>query len=111
APGYDFFFHASRHYKINPLFLLHGYEPRFIPQDEPEEEKVQDTDRERETPPPNPWDVLEFGENTPQIRRMLEDIEKSQVVKFAVLGFYTRYVIENRQVIEVEMGEDRRQEK
>ncbi|MCP5051985.1 MAG: helix-turn-helix transcriptional regulator, partial [bacterium] len=47
APGYDFFFHASRHYKINPLFLLHGYEPRFIPQDEPEEEKVQDTDRER----------------------------------------------------------------
>ncbi|NIM17746.1 MAG: hypothetical protein GTO45_08165 [Candidatus Aminicenantes bacterium] len=43
---------------------------------------------------------IDFGENTARIREMLSYFERSPVVKFSVLGFYSKFIIENKAIIE-----------
>lgn len=91
GPGFYFFYQVSQHHKINPVYLLHGVKPIFL-----------DGVLEEEPPPPEPPSD-EYGENTSQIRKMLSYIKRSQVVKFAVLGFFSKFIVENKTVIEEDL--------
>jgi transcriptional regulator with XRE-family HTH domain len=95
GPGFYFFYRLVKSYNINPLYLLLGQEPEFL---EREEEKKAEEEPE---PQPEPGlESMDFGENTARIREMLSYFERSPVVKFSVLGFYSKFVIENKAIIE-----------
>jgi transcriptional regulator with XRE-family HTH domain len=95
GPGFYFFYRTVKSYNINPLYLLLGEEPEFL---EREEEKKAKEEPEQQ--PEAGLESIDFGENTARIREMLSYFEQSPVVKFSVLGFYSKFIIENKAIIE-----------
>ncbi|MCP5050313.1 MAG: helix-turn-helix transcriptional regulator [bacterium] len=90
APGFYFIYQAVKHYDLNPLFLLFGKKPMFLGQEE----------QEKEQPPAREPQAREFGESTSQVGEMLDLFQQSPMVKFALLGFYSKFIIENKGLIE-----------
>lgn len=94
GPGFYFFYRVVKSHNINPLYLLFGKEPEFL--DREEEKKAEE---EPEQQPEAGLESIDFGENTALIREMLSYFERSPVVKFSVLGFYSKFIIENKTII------------
>ncbi len=108
GPGYYAFYQLAKYHKISPLYLLHGKEPAFIDLEEKEkkeekqeepgiQEKQEKEPEPEEKPKPEP---PTFGNDNPQVREMLSYFERSPMVKHTVLGFYAKFVIENKDLIE-----------
>lgn len=94
GPGFYFFYQLLKYHNVSPLYLLLGKEPVFM-----EEERGEQQPKNQEPEPsPRPGSV-DFAENTELIREMLDDLGRSPVVRFAVLGFYSRFIIENKEII------------
>jgi transcriptional regulator with XRE-family HTH domain len=99
-PGFHFFYRIAKYHNVNPLYLIFGKEPIFL-----KEEKEKDKQTVKETPeppaqaPPKP-ETPAPGEYTPQVQEMLSYFQRSPVVKFAVLGYFSKFIVENKAVIE-----------
>ena len=89
GPGLNFLFQLTKHYNINPLYLLHGQEPLFFDEQEPKRPSPKTAAQENA-----------FGENTRQIREMLEYFQRSPMVKFTMLGFFSKDIAENKALID-----------
>jgi transcriptional regulator with XRE-family HTH domain len=99
GPGYYSFYQLAKYHKISPLYLLHGIEPAFIDQEKKQEEpKIQEKEPEpgKKAKPGPPT----FGNDNPQIKEMLSYFERSPMVKHSVLGFFAKFVIEYKDLIE-----------
>ena len=95
GPGFYFFYRITKYHKVNPLYLLFGKQPIFL-----EEEEKKQEEEKQETGKRAPLETLDFGENTPRIREMLSYFQRSPMVKFAVLSFFTKYIVENTALIQ-----------
>lgn len=93
GPGFYFFYQVTKFLEINPLYLLHGKEPVFIR--EAEEKETQES-----RPEPEQWN---FGENTRQVKEMLSYIERSPLVKFSILGYFSELILEKKDIIEADI--------
>lgn len=94
GPGLYFLYQLTKFHNINPLYMIHGREPVFIEQKMDEVEKEP---QQKKEPQPIPFD---FGEDTTRIKEMLSYFKRSPVVKYALLGFFSKFVIENKAIIE-----------
>jgi len=93
GPGYYILYKLSKYYNISPLYLLHGKGPVFIDL----EEKQEEGPKPETVSTPGPLPPVH---NEPQIREMLAYFERSPMVKYNILGYFTRFVIENKTLIE-----------
>jgi transcriptional regulator with XRE-family HTH domain len=82
--GYDFFFNIVRVFNVNPVYLLRGEGEMFLTTGA-EEKKKKGIDY--------------TGPDNEIVSRMLGDIAKVPVIRFAVLEFYEKYVFENREMV------------
>ncbi len=87
GPGINFFYAITKYHKVNPLYILMGQHPLFL-----EEEKKQEEEKQKPEPP-------DFGENTPRIEEMLGYFKRSPMVRFAVLNFFSTYIVEKKDLI------------
>jgi transcriptional regulator with XRE-family HTH domain len=107
APGFNFFFKLTRYSDINPFFLLHGQQPLFLKKTDEaaeagvlrEQKKAEADKQEKESIQHPDSQKMQLGENTQQVQEMLEYFRRSPVVRYSVLGFYSKFVIENKEVI------------
>lgn len=44
-----------------------------------------------------------LGNDNPRVREMLSYFERSPMVKYTVLGFFTKFILENKNLIEEDM--------
>lgn len=98
GPGFYFLFLAGKYSKINPVYLLYGKGPKFIDLEKPEK-KEQPVE-------PKKHQLDEFGDDAPRVGKMLSFIKRSEVVKFAVLGFFSKFIVENKSVIDADINPD-----
>jgi transcriptional regulator with XRE-family HTH domain len=89
-PGFEFLYKLSLNYEINPLYLLHGREPMFL--------------TEGKTPGRS-MDLKYAGDNRKTIDELHYYLEHSQLVLYAVLEFFSRYKIQNKELIEKDIEE------
>jgi transcriptional regulator with XRE-family HTH domain len=101
GPGYYFLYQAAKYYNINPLYLILGKGPPFIDLEEKkkkeEKQEVQKKQEEKKPEPPA------SGNDNPQVKEMLSYFERSPMVKYTVLGFFTKFILENKNLIEEDM--------
>lgn len=99
-PGFQFFYRITKYHNVNPLYLLFGKEPIFLKKEEAKEKQtVKETPQPPPQAPPKP-ETPAPGEDTPQVREMLSYFQRSPVVKFAVLGYFSKFIVENKAVIQ-----------
>lgn len=99
-PGFHFFYRIAKYHNVNPLYLLFGKEPIFLKEEaEKEKQTVKETPEPPAQTPPKPEPPAP-GEDTPQVQEMLSYFQRSPVVKFAVLGYFSKFIVENKAVIE-----------
>jgi len=79
GPGYLFFYQASKEYNINPVYLLLGEGPKFI-----------EIGRR----------LGESGEYSTEVKELLWYINNSPLVKFELLSHFSRFRMENENIIE-----------
>lgn len=89
GPGFYFFYRSTKHLDINPLYLLHGKKPVFI-------KEMAEKKEEESRPEPERWD---FGENKARVEEMLSYIERSPLVKFDILSYFSELIIEKQEII------------
>ncbi len=99
-------FLISKKFKSNPLYLLHGTGQMFY---DSAAQQVNPGPSSAPTPVPQPEAAPEpvdsrqveedLGEDGSRIRELLSFFKRSPVVKFAVLGFFSKFLIENKAVI------------
>ncbi len=94
GPGITFFSNIIKYHKANPLYILFGDHPRFL--GEEGETKEREVGREQPGAP-------DFGEDTPRLQEMLTYFSRSPMVKFAVLNFFSTYIVENKDLIKDDM--------
>jgi transcriptional regulator with XRE-family HTH domain len=82
-PGFDFFKKLTDEYRINLYYLFHDEGPMFL-------EKKHTSSLEEK----------DFGEANRRVHEMIDIISRSPMVKFDMLGFFTRYLIQNQSIIE-----------
>jgi transcriptional regulator with XRE-family HTH domain len=82
-PGFDFFYKITREFRINPYYLLHNELPMFLDQLSPHRCEEKD-----------------FGEANKRVHELISYIESSPMVKFDMLGYFSRYRIQNQSLIE-----------
>lgn len=92
GPGLYTIYRITKFYNISPLYLVHGTGPVFLDQ---EKEEVEHPPKQIAEPGPR-----DFGEDTTRIREMLSYFKRSPVVKYGLLGFFSKFVIENKAIIE-----------
>ncbi len=95
GPGFYFFYRITKYHKVNPLYLLFGKQPVFLEEEEKKQEEEKQEPEKRAA-----LESLDFGENTPRIREMLLYFQRSPMVKFAVLSFFSKYIVENTTLIQ-----------
>ncbi|MCP4157288.1 MAG: helix-turn-helix transcriptional regulator [bacterium] len=102
--GFYSIYNVGRVFKVNPFYLLYGTEPKFhdpsVPVSAaPAPPKVQQ-------PPLTASEKTddEYGESTPRIRDMLWYIKRSSIVKFGMLSLFTKFLHENRAVVDGEIS-------
>ncbi len=93
GPGFYTLYKLTKYYNINPLYLLHGKGPVFIDLEEKQEEEPKPEIESKPEP-------LPLDNDNPQIREMLTYFQRSPMVKYSILGYYSRFVIENKSLIE-----------
>ena len=98
GPGYYTLYKLTKYYNINPLYLLHGKGPVFIDLEEKQEKEPKPEIEEKPEP-------LPIDNDNPQIREMLAYFERSPMVKYSILGYYSRFVIENKPLIDEDIRE------
>jgi transcriptional regulator with XRE-family HTH domain len=99
GPGFYFLFLAGKYAKINPVYLLYGKGPKFI--------DLENREKKQPVVPKEPQLQLdEFGDDAPRVGKMLSFIKRSEVVKFAVLGFFSKFIVENKSVIDADIKPD-----
>jgi transcriptional regulator with XRE-family HTH domain len=95
-PGFDFFYKIMAELKLNPVYLLHGKGDMFLP--DVKEGGVSGVNgekaNEREGSP-----LL----NDPVYREMLWYMEQSNLIRYSVLEFFTRYKMHNLEDISSEL--------
>jgi transcriptional regulator with XRE-family HTH domain len=95
GPGLYFLHQLIEYYNIDPLYMIRGTEPVFIAE-EKEKSVENETQQELKSQP----ELLDFGENTALVREMLSYFKRSPLVKFNLLGFFSKFIIENKAIIE-----------
>ncbi|UCH94951.1 MAG: helix-turn-helix transcriptional regulator, partial [Candidatus Aminicenantes bacterium] len=78
-PGFDFFYKITREFRINPYYLFHNEPPMFM------DELL-----------PGSFEEKDFGEASQRVHELIRYIERSPMVKFDILGYFTRYRIQNQ---------------
>ncbi len=96
GPGYFFLYQAAKYYNINPLYLILGKGPAFIDLEEKKKKEEKQEVQKKQEPPA-------LGNDNPQIKEMLSYFERSPMVKYTVLGFFTKFILENKDLIEEDM--------
>jgi transcriptional regulator with XRE-family HTH domain len=72
--SFEFFYHITKVYNVNPMFLLHGKGEMFLKGDnEP---------------------AIDYGPDSDFIREMIDHMRQIPVIRFAVLEFYQRYLFD-----------------
>lgn len=106
GPGYFFLYQAAKYYNINPLYLIMGKGPAIIGLEEKKkkEEKQEEKKPEIQEKQPEPEQESKpeppaLGNDNPRIREMLSYFERSPMVKYTVLGFFTKFILENKNLI------------
>ena len=84
-PCHDFFYHMAKEYRINLNYLLLGEGAMFV--------------GDKELIPPERKD-RDFGEANERVHELIDYLERSPMVKFDMLGYFTRYLIQNRSLVE-----------
>lgn len=93
-PGFDFFYKIMADLKLNPVYLLHGKGDMFLTDEkEGSVNGVKGDDREGSSP------LL----NDPVYREMLWYMEQSNLIRYSVLEFFTRYKMHNLEDIRSEL--------
>ncbi len=90
GPGITFFSNIVKYHKVNPLYILFGDLPRFLG-GEAEEKKPEVGKGKPGTP-----DIEGY---TPRLQEMVTYFNRSPMVKFAVLNFFSTYIVENKDLI------------
>jgi len=91
SPGFDFFYKLTANYNINPLYLLHGKGEMFLEEDNESLKKREPVEKD-------------YGDSNRKVHDLLWYIERSHLFKYAVLEFFTRYLIKNREELKEEIG-------
>lgn len=89
-PGFSFFYKISSLFYINPAYLLHGMGDVFV---EERSRLYQDID---------------FGPLDQDVQRLIWYLERSPMVCFAVLEYFTRYLHMHYPLIEEDMKKFKR---
>jgi transcriptional regulator with XRE-family HTH domain len=84
-PGFSFFYKISSLFMINPAYLLHGEGTVFV------EEKSR------------LYQDLDFGPLDQDVQKLIWYLERSPMVCFAVLEYFTRYLHMHYPLIEEDM--------
>lgn len=92
GPGITFFSNIVKYHRVNPLYILFGDLPRFL------EEGGEKAAGEKEQAA-----VPDMGADTPRLHEMLDYFSRSPMVKFAVLNFFSTYIVENKDLIKDDM--------
>lgn len=91
GPGITFFSNIIRYHKVNPLYILFGDLPRFL-----EEKDGEEAAREMGKDQPA---VPDLGKDTPRLQEMVTYFNRSPMVKFAVLNFFSTYIVQHKDLI------------
>ncbi len=92
-------YRMGKRFRSNASYLLHGTEPMFSVAGETVETQAKAVVEE-----PGNWvKDGDFGGDGGRIRELLRYIAGSSVVKFGILGFFSKFLIENEKVIDKEM--------
>lgn len=83
-PGFEFFQKITGQFNVNPMFLLHGEEPVIL-----EEKRYL-----KNWPGPE-----KFGNQYPDIHKLLWYMSHSSMVSFGLLEYFQRYLAEHHEVI------------
>jgi len=77
--SFEFFYHITEKYHVNPIYLLHGKGEMFLSPDlEP---------------------AVDYGPDSDIIRKMIEHIIQVPMIRFAVLEFYQGYLYDKRDML------------
>jgi len=87
-PGFDFFYKITSIFNINPLFLLHGKEPKFL-----EKNNI------------NGIKPLFPAVRQENLDELFWYLKHSTMVQYAILEFFTRYKLANKNEIEQNIKE------
>ena len=90
-PGFDFFYKITSIYNINPLYLLHGKGEMILDKDDQLPEKGKPVEKD-------------YGDSNRKVHELLWYVERSNLFKYAVLEFFTRYLIKNKEELKEEIG-------
>ena len=82
-PGIDFLYNITREFRVNPYFLFHNEPPIIF-----------------EGISPQRFEEKDFGEANKRVHELIGYIERSPMLKFDMLGYLSRYLIQNRDLIE-----------
>ena len=91
SPGFYFFYKLTANYNINPIYLLHGKGERFLNEDDQILEKLKPLEKD-------------YGDSNRKVHELLWYVERSYLFKYAVLEFFTRYMMKHREELEEEIG-------
>jgi len=91
GPGITFFSNIIRYHKVNPLYILFGDLPRFL-EEKDGEEAAREKEKEQSAVP-------DMGRDTPRLQEMVTYFNRSPMVKFAVLNFFSTYIVQHKDLI------------
>lgn len=80
--SFEFFYHITEKYHVNPIYLLHGKGEMFLSPDlEP---------------------VVDYGLDSDITQKMLDHFKQVPMIRFAVLEFYQGYLYDKRDMLNEE---------
>ena len=82
-PGLEFFYKLTKEFRINLYYLFHNEPPMFFDDIFPADFEEKD-----------------FGEANRRVHELISFIERSPMVKFEMLGYFSRYRIQNQSTID-----------
>ena len=82
-PGFEFFYKLTKEFRINLYYLFHNEPPMFF-------DEIL----------PNAFEEKDFGEASQRVHELISFIERSPMVKFDMLGYFSRYRIQNQSTID-----------
>jgi transcriptional regulator with XRE-family HTH domain len=102
-PGYTFFNNMMKKYNVNPIYLLSGSGSMFLESYPPVNKYKTDENNQEQR-----LEVKGYtGENIREIEDMLYYMERSSVVRFAILEYFGNYVFKHKELIEEQMEASR----
>ena len=77
--SFEFFYHITEKYHVNPIYLLHGKGEMFLG--------------------PGLESAVDYGPDSDIIQEMLEHITQIPLIRFAVLEFYQGYLYDKKDLL------------